>query len=184
MLAVRWVAASVVTLFMIVVGGGETPSVVSPTPSPVVNSATAPTPSSSLVETTTTTTTVVEVVEQHVEPRYDIPRLDGIENALCPDWWQLAVEVGWSEDQLPTLDRVMWNETRCQHNLVSSTNDWGLVQINRKVWEPTVIANGWSMEDLLLPHIALQMGLIVFNAAEEAGWCGWQPWFMSGSYCR
>jgi len=183
MLAVRWVAASVATLFMIVVGGGETPFVVSPTHTSVVISTTAPTPSSTSLVETTTTTELIEVIET-IEPRYDIPKLDGIENALCPDWWQLAVDVGWTEEQLPILDRVMWNETRCQADAVSRTNDWGLVQINRKTWEPTVIANGWTMEDLLMPHIGLQMGLIVYKAAEDMGWCGWSPWFMSGSYCR
>lgn len=183
MLAMRWVATSVAALIMIVVGGGETPFVVSHTSTSVVISTTAPTPSTTSLVETTTTTEPIEVIET-IEPRYDIPKLDGIENALCPDWWQLAVDVGWTEEQLPILDRVMWNETRCQPDAISSTNDWGLVQINRKTWEPTVIENGWTMEDLLMPHIGLQMGLIVYNAAEDMGWCGWSPWFMSGSYCR
>ena len=131
-----------------------------------------------------TTTTLYEIIEGAVEPRYDLPKPAGIEDALCPDWWQLALEVGWTEEQLPILDRVMWNETRCIPDLISGSKDYGLVQINRAVWQETVEANGWTMDDLLIPRNGLAMGLIVYAEAEAMGWCGWQPWFMSGDYCR
>lgn len=182
----RVVAALVAAIIAIAVGGGNDSSPVAyPTNIPIVvevTAAPAPQPTSA-VETTSTVTATSEVVET-IEPRYDIPKLAGIEKALCPDWWQLAVEVGWAEEQLPTVDRIMWNETRCQADAVSPTRDYGLMQINRSVWESTAAEHGWTMEDLLIPANGLAMGLVVYNAAEAMGWCGFQPWYMSGSYCR
>ena len=192
----RWVAACAVALFMFVVGGGETPFVGSPTSTSVVISTTAPTPSSttsvktstSTSTTTTTTTTTSSTTTTSTTTLAPVVKVaerqqSDNENARCPEWWQLALEVGWTEDQLPTLDRVMWNETRCIPDLISSTNDFGLVQINRHVWKETVEQHGWTMNDLLEPQNGLAMGLIVYEAAEAMGWCGWQPWYRSGSYC-
>ena len=129
-----------------------------------------------------TTTTLAEVVEAEAEPSPSEPAVK--REALCPEWWPTALEVGWTEDQLPTLDRIMWNESRCQPDAISPTRDFGLVQINRHVWRETVEANGWTMEDLLIPRNGLAMGLIVYEAALSHGWCGWQPWYRSGQYCR
>ena len=191
----RWVAACAVALFMFVVGGGETPFVGSPTSTSVVISTTAPTPSSttsvdtststSTTTSTTTTTSTSTSTTTTLAPVVKVAERQQIdnENARCPEWWQLALEVGWTEDQLSTLDRVMWNETRCIPDLISSTNDFGLVQINRHVWKETVEQHGWTMNDLLIPRNGLAMGLIVYEAAEAMGWCGWQPWYRSGSYC-
>lgn len=183
MLIERWVAG-MFAILMIVVSGGGKGSFVLPTEttrSPI----TAPTPP--IVESTTTTVASTTTTEPHVEggqePRYDLPVLAGIENALCPEWWHLAVDVGWTVEQLPTLDLVMWNEARCQEDVVSRTNDYGLVQVNRGVWKTVVEEHGWTMDDLLIARNGLAMGLIVYNAAEDMGWCGWSPWFMSGDYC-
>ena len=32
-------------------------------------------------------------------------------SARCPEWWQLAQEVGWPADEMPTVDRVMHCES-------------------------------------------------------------------------
>lgn len=189
MLPLRIAVAFAATLMIVVGGGGKSSFLETPTHLPLVTAATAPTPpstpSSSTTSTTTTTTEPFEVVEGDVEPRYDLPRPAGIERANCPEWWQIALEVGWTEEQLPTLDKVMWNESRCQadaHNRRSS--DYGLVQVNRGFWESTAAEHGWTMEDLFMPHIGLAMGLIVYNAGIDVGWCGWSAWSASGNYCR
>lgn len=105
-------------------------------------------------------------------------------DALCGEWWVVALGVGWSIDDLPTLDRIMWNESRCQPDVVSGTNDYGLVQINRAVWRSEVESWGWSMNDLLKPAANLAFGAHVANVAESMGWCRYQPWHgFSGDYC-
>jgi len=121
--------------------------------------------------------------EGWIEPRYDLPPLEGIEDALCGEWWQLAIEVGWELDDLETLDRIMWAETRCQPDLVSSTHDYGLVQINRAVWREFVEARGYTMNDLLDARTGLMFGLLVAEEAEAMGWCRYQPWYRSGAWC-
>ncbi len=34
-------------------------------------------------------------------------------DAYCGGWWNLAREVGWSEENLPKLDYVIYRESRC-----------------------------------------------------------------------
>lgn len=187
MLPLRIAVAFAATLMIVGCGSGEPSFSESPTTVPLVNPTTAPTPSTSTstTSTTTTTTTVPEYQgEGGAEPRYDLPKPEGIERARCPDWWHTALEVGWTEEQLPTLDLVMWNESRCQadaHN--KRSGDYGLVQVNRGFWELVAAEHGWTMTDMFDPRIGLAMGLIVYNAGVDAGWCGWSAWAASGNYC-
>lgn len=105
-------------------------------------------------------------------------------DALCGEWWVVALGVGWSYEDLPTLDRIMWNESRCQPDVVSATRDYGLVQINRAVWRSDVESWGWQMDDLLEPAANLAFGKYVADTAESIGWCRWEPWHgFSGDYC-
>lgn len=110
--------------------------------------------------------------------------LPGIDDARCGEWWALAVEVGWDVDDLPTLDEIMWRESRCIPDVVSPTRDYGLVQVNRAVWRDFVEDRGYVMDDLLDPRVGLMFGLLVAQEAEAIGWCRWEPWYMSGDYCR
>lgn len=130
-----------------------------------------------------TTVEPFEVIEGATEPRHDLEPLPGMENALCGHWWRLALEVGWELDDLPVLDEIMWAETRCQHDLISPTRDYGLVQINRAAWQDFVEARGYTMDDLLDARIGLMFGLLVAEEAEALGWCRYQPWYRSGSWC-
>jgi hypothetical protein len=109
--------------------------------------------------------------------------LPGIDDARCGEWWSLAIEVGWTVDDLATLDRIMWRESRCIADVVSPTRDYGLVQVNRAVWRDFVEARGYVMDDLLDPRIGLMFGLLIAHEAEAIGWCRWAPWYMSGDYC-
>jgi hypothetical protein len=125
---------------------------------------------------TTTTTTI---------PVY-IPN-----NLKCPEYYLLAKEVGWPEDQLERLDIVMWRESRCDssvHNKKDpNSGSRGLIQINgywcRKnsynphpagyLGEKDIVS---SCEDLFDPRVNLTAGLEIYNYGIERHKCGWGPW--------
>jgi soluble lytic murein transglycosylase-like protein len=78
----------------------------------------------------------------------------------------------------------MYNESRCQPDAVSPTNDYGLVQVNWKTWRHMVTDLGYTREHLLNPAINLLIGRLIYQEAINAGYrCAWSPWYMSGSYC-
>lgn len=140
-------------------------------PRPVVTTATVvwvdpvPTRQTALDQQDTTTTT---------EQVYDTNEY------RCHEWIGTAVDVGWPEYRLDVLDDIMWGESRCDPTQVSSTNDWGLLQVNRKVWRGYVEAFGLTMDDLLVPEVNLWIGLQIADiAAYEYGWRWCQPWDMS-----
>lgn len=137
------------------------------------------------VATTTTTaperTPVTVDVTTIPATTVHLPARDG---AKCPEWWDTALAMGWPADTLPTLDRIMWNESRCTPDVVSSTKDYGLAQINWKAHSATVEALGYNREALLVPAVNLLVARIVYQQALDAGrQCGFQPWYMSGDYC-
>ena len=163
---------------------------------PVADSEPVPEPTPTTVSTTTvpetttsssTTTTTPRVQRTTIRPNPTVPTTTTTlvpPNALCGEWWVVALGAGWSIDDLPTLDRIMWNESRCQHDVVSKTNDYGLVQINSFTWRSEVESWGWSMNDLLEPAANLAFGAHVAGLAEDMGWCRYQPWHgFSGDYC-
>jgi hypothetical protein len=104
--------------------------------------------------------------------------------ARCGEWWPTARSMGWTDELLETLDRIMWNESRCQADAISPTNDYGLVQVNWATWGSTVTSLGYTKRDLLVPAVNLLIGRLIYQTALDAGWCGWEPWYMSGDYCN
>jgi hypothetical protein len=82
-------------------------------------------------------------------------------NAHCPQWWETAYEVGWPQDQLPTMDRVMWCESKCGPTEHNKSGASGLMQIMPMHW------NGRDPYD---PVINLTMALEVL---ERQGWQAW-----------
>jgi hypothetical protein len=68
----------------------------------------------------------VVVAEQVQAPP---PTMYVAENARCGVWWPLAAEVGWPEPELPTLDRVMWCESKCQPDAYNRSGASGLMQV-------------------------------------------------------
>ena len=108
------------------------------------------------------------------------PANDATPAVRCGDWADDALRAGWPEDRLDVLLDIIWDETRCQPDAVSSTNDYGLLQINRKVWRDYVESFGLTMNDLLVPNVNLWIGLQIAEKAVEAGWRWCQPWDMSG----
>ena len=115
-------------------------------------------------------------------------------DALCPQWWGMAIEAGWTPDLLPTLDYVMHRESRCdptQHNTTLNRDgsaDVGLTQINDRSWcEPTRwYPNGYlqtigalstvGCEQLFDPYINLVSAKAIYDYALQHNGNGWQPW--------
>lgn len=105
-------------------------------------------------------------------------------NPGCLQWESLAEEVGWAAEDLPMLGRIMWAESRCIPDVVSSTNDFGLLQVNKAVWQSDLKELGYEMSDLLEPEVALIAGLHVANRFEADGRCRWEAWHQSGWWCN
>jgi len=102
-------------------------------------------------------------------------------SAKCPEWWNLAQSVGWSAQQLPMLDRVLWRESRCYDNVHNPTDpnggSFGLLQINGfwvKYLSDADLLNARS--DLFDPEINLRAGLAIYNYAHMKHGKGWSPW--------
>ena len=131
-----------------------------------------------------TTTTVPSFEgEGWVEPRFDLDSLPGIENARCGDWWQMAVDVGWPTEWLPTLDDIMWSESRCQAEVRSSTNDYGILQLNWGAHGARLTAKGVTKGMLYDPRTNLTEGLWIAEYARDNYGCWSQPWKWSGKRC-
>ena len=135
--------------------------------------------------TSTTTSTAVAVTSvpevvptpiRSMEVGWSVP-----DDALCGDWWVTAVAAGWEPRLLSVLDEIMWRESRCRSDAVSSTNDYGLLQLNWTAHGDRYEQAGWTRADLLDPVLNLALGWDLFVAHEEASefWCGFSPWYMS-----
>ena len=104
-------------------------------------------------------------------------------SALCPQWWQTAVDVGWRKSLLPTLDYLMWRESRClpdQHNTKDPVGgSRGLVQVNG-FWTPWLVSKGIvkRSEGLFGPKRNLRAALAIYNYADARYDNGFGPWGM------
>jgi hypothetical protein len=167
----RLLAITSATLALVAFRGAEAQTPPPPTPSPVTTLRTLP------IAPQTTTTTV------------PVPT-----DALCPQWWPLAIDAGWTPDLLPTLDYVIHRESRCQpeaHNTTLNRDksaDIGLTQINDRSWclgtrwypngylqtigiLPTVGCN-----ELFDPYLNLKAAKALYDYSLRENKNGWQPW--------
>lgn len=147
--------------------------VVAPTyaaaPEPIVEAVSPPT---STPETTTTTSTVP------APPA-----------ARCPMWWSLARSVGFTVEQMQTLDRVIHRESRCQETALNATDpnggSIGLTQINRFWCLPSRYhADGYlqavgvltTCDDLYIAEINLRAALALMDYSRRTGQDQWAQW--------
>jgi hypothetical protein len=114
--------------------------------------------------------------------KHDLPEpVDISASARCPQWWQLAVDAGWRQSLLPTLDYLMWRESRCKPNLHNTDDPMGgsrgLVQING-FWTPWLSSRGIvkRSEGLFGPYRNLRSALAIYNYADERHGNGFSPW--------
>ena len=137
-------------LFLLLLCTSCTAQTIKPVPTiyqPDITSTTTSTTST----TTTTTTTVVRT-------------------GKCAQWHELALSVGWPEDELPTLDKVMWRESRCTPDAYSNGNH-GLTQLNNihRVWIEEL---GWTFpDDLYDPAKNLRFAYLLWA---DDGWKHWK----------
>ena len=151
-------------------GAGET-TPPAPTPTPATMLITLP------IASQTTTTLPSPPVDAH-----------------CPEWWGLAREAGWTDDLLPTLDYVIWRESRClttAHNTTLNRDgsaDLGLTQINDRSWclptrwypqgylQTIGILPTVGCEQLFDPYLNLLSAKAIHDYAQQTNGNGWQPW--------
>lgn len=114
--------------------------------------------------------------------KHDVPEPVEISaSARCPQWWQTAVDAGWRQSLLPTLDYLMWRESRClptQHNTDDPMGgSRGLVQING-FWTPWLASKGIvkRSEGLFGPYRNLRSALAIYNYADTKHGNGFGPW--------
>ena len=97
----------------------------------------------------------------------------------------MAVSVGWpnNTETLEKLGRLIWKETRClnigyQHPNFNG-HDHGLIQANEihTRWAEELFAMPFE-ESMSDPTLNLRFGFLLYDAVEETGGCGWQPWKM------
>lgn len=139
-------------------------------------------PMSTTPSTTVPTTTTLPIPASTVTLPAE-PEPAGIEDALCPDMWRTALAVGFTEDDLETLDEIVWSESNCRADVVSHTSDYGLAQINWAAHGARLSAKGITRDMLLDPVTNLTEALWIADYATEHYGCRWQPWYMSGDRC-
>lgn len=92
----------------------------------------------------------------------------------CGEWHNLAIEVGWSEDEWPWLSGVIYRESRCQPDAWNGA-DAGLVQIN-KIHREWLSQNGWTHPDSMFdPRANLTFAKMLYDTS------GCRPWRNSNS---
>lgn len=142
------------------------------------------TPVTTVIPSTTTTTTVdLRVVQQAIEEAVD-------RYGPCGEYHDLAIQIGWPEEEWPTLSKVMFRESRCSPTAWNKgdvgSGSRGLLQINSYWCDPSKwTANGWlqdrgsigSCDDLFDAEKNLRSGLLIWFYGEEKHGCGWRgPW--------
>jgi hypothetical protein len=119
-------------------------------------------------------------------PSVVTPPVTTLPVTTCAQALNLALSVGWSADQTPTLSRVLFRESRCQENAFNPQDtvgkSYGLLQINSFWCTPSAYwPQGWLQakgiltvcESLLDPKINLTAGLAIWHNSN------WSPWGFS-----
>jgi hypothetical protein len=172
----------ILVLSVLLVGCGSVKGADSP-PTTLVTMRTVPpvtVPETTVVIPTTTTTvpvtTTTEVDWIGVAETYALQTdMARATYGRCGEWHDLAMSVGWHEEEWATLSTVLFTESRCEVNAWNG-HDAGLTQINK-------IHTAWAKEmgfafptDLFNPANNLYFAYRLYSSREEKGLCGWKPW--------
>lgn len=123
----------------------------------------------STTSTTTTTTTTIP----------DLSGIDWTELARatygkCGEYHDIAIAVGWPEEEWKYLQQVIWRESRCQPDAWNGA-DAGLTQINQ-IHSKWLADMGWSHpDDMFSAQNNLTFALRLWETS------GWKPWRFSGT---
>ena len=112
----------------------------------------------------------------------------------CPQWQELALKVGFKKKDLPTLDYIMWRESRCHTQSINKnltkfgevwSRDYGLTQINDYSWI-TYLRNKKIVRkssDLLNPRVNLKAAKALYDYSSELkGGNPWRQWQTKEKY--
>lgn len=127
--------------------------------------------------TTTTTTTTISPQTTTTFP--DLSGVDFVALARsiygkCGEYHDLAIQVGWPEEEWPQLQQVIWRESRCVTDAWNGA-DSGLTQINH-IHSEWLSQMGWSHpQDMFNPEYNLTFALRLWQSS------GWKPWKYSGT---
>jgi hypothetical protein len=137
--------------------------------------------------TVTSFDTVIEPVEPIPIQHKDVIILP--HNMLCPQWAQIAVDVGWREEDLPMLDYVIHRESRCFVDAYSNRDpnggSYGLAQVNGywcrpSQWHPQGYLQAFGVleqcGDLLHPRTNLLSARLIWLYSDDKHGDGWLPW--------
>lgn len=108
----------------------------------------------------------------------DLSGIDWVELARstygkCGEWHDLAIQVGWPEEEWPFLSQVIYRESRCKVDAWNGA-DAGLTQIN-KIHRKWLSDMGWSHpNDMFDAEKNLTFALRLWEGS------GWSPWRFSG----
>jgi len=98
----------------------------------------------------------------------------------CGEYHDLALAVGWTEEEWPTLSRIMFRESRCEPDACSKSDsnlkcrDAGLVQINQ-IHRDWLSEMGFAFpDDLFDPMNNLLFARRLYETS------GWKPWAWLG----
>lgn len=155
-----------------------------------VNALNAPTPESTVIgnanTSTTTSTSTTSTTVVHLPP-----------DARCPQWWATARAVGFDDTLLPTLDRVINRESRCDPTQLNAQDpnggSVGLTQINRFWCLPSkYYPNGYlqtmqilsTCDQLYEPLINLRAALELVAYSRSVGLCAWEQWAWVETPCQ
>jgi hypothetical protein len=173
-------------------------NVAQPTTAPL-EAAIAPTTTTTVsitVPVSTTTAPPKKVVVSTIPPTTAPPTTTTLPVGFqYPEWIALAINVGWPEDQLKFLDKVIHRESRgipTVHNTDDpASGSRGLTQINGFWCRPNSDYKhpaGWlghegvvdSCEELFDPETNLRSALAIWQYGVDRHRCGWGPWKTRG----
>jgi hypothetical protein len=111
-----------------------------------------------------------------------LPDLSGVDwvafarsvHGKCGEWHDLAIQVGWPEEEWPRLQQVIFRESRCQVDAWNGA-DAGLTQINQ-IHTKWLSDMGWSHpDDMFNAEYNLTFAFRLWETS------GWRPWRFSGT---
>jgi hypothetical protein len=123
--------------------------------------------------TTTTTTPATTTTTMPDLSGVDWVALARATYGKCGEWHDLAIQVGWPEEEWGFLQEVIWRESRCTVDAWNGA-DAGLTQINQ-VHKKWLADMGWNHpNDMFDAEKNLTFALRLWESS------GWKPWRFSG----
>ena len=124
----------------------------------------------------TTTTTLPDL------SGIDFVQLARLTYGTCGEYYDTAIRAGWTPEEWPKLQKIMYRESRCLPDACSQSDsgrvcrDWGLMQINEYSWRRHIIAQGYKMADMHNPYSNLKFARWIYELEVSNGGTGWGAW--------